>query len=146
MIIQGETFIAVSDQALLAAAWCARAEQHIQKYSSPEPIPDEPQVTSFLARLQPQYVQTPFQAELERSQTQIRFSKHTDDGTLRLYKPDSLIGDEPAGYSEERVSVKIWVKRSDEEFLVAIKTTRTELDRPGAEDYLAQAAYRWRNR
>lgn len=89
--------------------------------------------------------QTPLQKELERTGDQIQFSKYPD-GTLRLYKPDSIIADTPAGYSESRVSVKVMVKRSNEEFVVTLNTTRMSLDQPGAEDKLAQAAYNWRRK
>lgn len=88
--------------------------------------------------------QTEFQKALERTGTQIKFSEYPD-GTLRLYKHDSLIGDTPAGYSEEKVSIKIIVKTSTEQFAVSINTNRHALDRPGMKDRLAEIAYTWKN-
>lgn len=105
-------------------------------------IRKNPVVQALLDKITKPLLQTPFQQELERTGTKILFSKYPDD-TFRLYKPDSIIGDTPAGYSEERVSVKVIVKTRTEEFMVSIRTTRTELDRPDTEEYLAQAAYRW---
>jgi hypothetical protein len=106
-----------------------------------------PITESLIERLlrQPVVRQTPFQEELERTGTTILFSKYPDN-TLRLYKPDSIIGDTPAGYSERHVSVKVIVKTRNDEFMVSLKTTREELDRPGTEEYLAQAAYEWARR
>lgn len=98
---------------------------------------------SFLELIQPRPLpQTPFQLELERSKTKILFSKYPD-GTLRLYKPDSLIGDTPAGYNEQKVSVKVRVTSPTEDFMVVLQTTREQLDKPGTEEFLAQNAYRW---
>lgn len=74
---------------------------------------------------------------------EVRFSRHVEDGTLRLYKADSILDDTPAGYSEENVSVKIMVRTPSQEFVVTIKTTRRDLDKPGVEDYLAQVARNW---
>lgn len=73
---------------------------------------------------------------------QVWFSRY-HDGTLRLFKEESLIGDTPAGYSEENVSVKIMIRTHGQEFMVCIRTTRHDLDKPGAEVFLAQMARNW---
>jgi len=80
------------------------------------------------------------------SDTTLFFSRYQEDGSLRLYKENSYIGDAPAGYSDERVTVKILVKRPTEEFMVVIGITRKELDLPGAEERLANIAYGWKRR
>lgn len=81
-----------------------------------------------------------------RANTTLFFSRYQEDGSLRLYPERSYIGDAPAAYSAERVSVKIMVKRPSEEFLVVIPISRRELDLPGAEERLAEIAYNWRHR
>jgi len=80
-----------------------------------------------------------------RDNTTLFFSRYQEDGTLRLYAENSYIGDTPARYSDEKVSVKIMVKRPSETFMVVIGITRRELDLPGAEERLAEIAYRWKN-
>ena len=80
-----------------------------------------------------------------RSDATIMFSRYPD-GTLRLYKPGSITDDRPAGYSEENVVVKALVKREQEEFMVTIPITRTQLDNPSAEAFLHETAYSHRHR
>lgn len=80
-----------------------------------------------------------------RSDATIMFSRYPD-GTLRLYKPGSILDDTPAGYSEENVVVKALVKRESEEFMVTIPITRTQLDNPSAERFLHETAYRHRHK
>lgn len=75
-----------------------------------------------------------------RSDATVMFSRYPD-GTLRLYKPGSILDDTPAGYSEENVVVKALVKRESEEFMVTIPITRTQLDNPSAEKFLHETAY-----
>lgn len=80
-----------------------------------------------------------------RSDATILFSRYPD-GTLRLYKPGSILDDTPAGYSEENVVVKALVKRETEEFMVTIPITRTQLDNPTTEAFLHETAYSHRHR
>lgn len=80
-----------------------------------------------------------------RTNTTLFFSRYQEDGTLRLYSLNSYIGEQPAGYSDPRVNVKIMVKRPSETFMVVIAISRAELDRPGAEERLAEIAYNWKN-
>lgn len=75
-----------------------------------------------------------------RSDATVMFSRYPD-GTLRLYKPGSILDDTPAGYSQENVTVKALVKRESEEFMVTIPITRTQLDNPSAEKFLHETAY-----
>lgn len=75
-----------------------------------------------------------------RSDAVVQFSRYPD-GTLRLYKPGSILDDTPAGYSEQNVVVKALVKRQSEEFMVTIPITRTQLDNPSAESFLHETAY-----
>lgn len=79
-----------------------------------------------------------------RSDATILFSRYPD-GTLRLYKPGSILDDAPAGYSEENVVVKALVKRESEEFMVTIPITRTQLDNPTTEAFLHETAYSHRH-
>ena len=81
-----------------------------------------------------------------RANTTLFFSRYSEDGSLRLYPERSYIGDAPAPYSAERVSVKIMVHRPGEQFMVVIPISRRELDLPGAEERLAEIAYSWRHR
>lgn len=80
-----------------------------------------------------------------RTDATIMFSRYPD-GTLRLYKPGSILDDTPAGYSEENVVVKALVKRETEEFMVTIPITRTQLDNPSAESFLQETAYSHRHK
>lgn len=80
-----------------------------------------------------------------RSDATILFSRYPD-GTLRLYKPGSILDDTPAGYSEENVVVKALVKRESEEFMVTIPITRAQLDNPSSEAFLHETAYSHRHR
>lgn len=79
-----------------------------------------------------------------RTDATVMFSRYPD-GTLRLYKPGSMLDDTPAGYSEENVVVKALVKRETEEFMVTIPITRTQLDNPSAEAFLHETAYSHRH-
>lgn len=76
---------------------------------------------------------------------QLFFSRYQEDGSLRLYKKGSMLGDDPAGYSDREVVVKVLVKRPSESFMVCIPTTRMALDQPGYEHTLAEIAWAWRH-
>lgn len=76
-------------------------------------------------------------------ETQVFFLRYPD-GTLRLFKPGQILGEEPAGYSEENVVVKIRVIRAGDDFVVVLPATRHMLDQPGAEDALAKYAINWK--
>lgn len=69
------------------------------------------------------------------------FSRYQEDGSLRLYKEGSMLGDSPAGYSDPKVVVKILVVRASERFMVCIPTTRMALDQPDYEKTLAEIAW-----
>lgn len=73
------------------------------------------------------------------------FSRYSEDNSLRLYKKGSMLGEDPAGYSDQQVVVKVMVKRPREQFMVIIPTTRMFLDQPGAEAQLAEIAWAWRH-
>lgn len=80
-------------------------------------------------------------------QDQIVFSRYQEDGSLRLFKQGSMLGDEPAGYSEDPVVVKILVRRPDRRgsFMVCLPVRRAFLDQPNAEQILAERAWEWRD-
>lgn len=106
----------------------------------------------FMMRNMERRVGTPAMEEAglipARSDATIMFSRYPD-GTLRLYKPGSILDDTPAGYSEENVVVKALVKRDNfenEEFMVTIPITRTQLDNPSAEKFLHETAYSHRHK
>lgn len=67
------------------------------------------------------------------------------DGTLRLFKRGQIIGEVPAGYSEENAVIKVRVTRPSEDFVVILPVTRTMLDQPDAMEELAYLAYNWKN-
>lgn len=73
------------------------------------------------------------------------FSRYQEDGTLRLFRKGSLLDDDPAGYSDREVVVKVLVKRPHESFMVCIPTTRMALDQPDFERQLAEIAWAWRS-
>lgn len=77
--------------------------------------------------------------ELTTTDNQVDFLRYPD-GTLRLFKVGQMLGEIPAGYSDERVVVKIRVRTASQEFAVIVEVTRKSLDLPGAEDRLAQGA------
>lgn len=72
------------------------------------------------------------------------FSRYQEDGTLRLYKKGTLLGEDPAGYADREVVVKVLVVRTSERFMVCIPTTRMALDQPDIERHLAEIAWAWR--
>lgn len=76
--------------------------------------------------------------------TAVEFSRYPD-GTLRLFKPESILSETPAGYSEERVAVKAIVKSGGEKFVVILPVLRSWLDTRGAEAALTRIALQWRS-
>jgi hypothetical protein len=65
------------------------------------------------------------------------------DGTLQLFKPGSILSETPAGYSEEKVTVKALVRKNGEKFMVVIPVYRSWLDHPGAAEELNRIALSW---
>lgn len=81
---------------------------------------------------------------LSSDQGELFFQRYPD-GVLKLYKKNTIVGDTPAGYSENDVVVRVLVKPVGQEpYVVIIPTTRIQLDAPGYEDFLGRAAWEWR--
>jgi hypothetical protein len=88
--------------------------------------------------------------EMRGRGVEVFISRHKEDGTLRLFKAGSITSDEPAGYADARVVVKIRVVRKppqgvSEDYIVILTVNRTDLDAPDAELKLVRAAYEFRN-
>lgn len=73
------------------------------------------------------------------------FSRYKEDGRLRLYPKGSYISEDPAGYSEDLVTVKVLIVRKQEQFMVCLPVRRAFLDQPEAEKILAEHAWGWRS-
>lgn len=76
---------------------------------------------------------------------QLFFSRYQEDGSLRLYKKGSMLGDDPAGYADMEVTVKVLVQRPGERFMVCLPVTRQQLAHPNAEQWLAEKAWEHRS-
>lgn len=103
--------------------------------------------TEFINRqLNPELVKafnqlTPTAARFAGRGVNIQFLTYPEDKTIRLFQRGQILGEIPAGYSEEKVCIKVRVTTPSEDFAVILDTTRTQLDSSGGLDYLAEAAY-----
>lgn len=86
---------------------------------------------------------TEFELRLERENVKIQALTYPD-GTFRLFKPGQILGEDPAGYSEENVIIKLRVTRPGDDYVVILPVSRTFLDQPEAKEQIAIAAYNWR--
>lgn len=67
---------------------------------------------------------------------QVTFARYPDN-TFKLFKPNTI---EPAGYSQQTVSVRADVRRGAHTFVAQINCTRQSLDLPNVEEWLTRAA------
>ena len=77
--------------------------------------------------------------------TELIFSRYKEDGTLRLFKKDSILSDEPAGYTDDEVTVKVLIReRGRQSFMVVLPVRRGLLIQPSAMSWMVKQALEFR--